>query len=121
MTKNKKNKKPNEDFKFSIEEVLGVIKESTKHDWCKAITKITWGDNPTTLDIRNINMNNNRIGKGISLSDEETNNLIDILLECDYGSLESLEKAINKKRKRFTINDKVNSQLKGQFIINIKV
>jgi len=119
MTKSKKRKKPNEDFKFTIEEVLGVIKESSKHDWCKAIAKITWDSNPTTLDVRNINMSNNRIGKGISLSDDEANSLIDILLECDYGTLEALEKAIDKKRKRFTISD--NSKFKGRLIINIKV
>jgi len=119
MAKGKKEKKSNEDFTFKIEEVLGVIKESSKHDWCKAIAKISWGDNPTTLDIRSINMGNNSIGKGISLSDDEANNLIDILLNCDYGSIETLEKVINKKRKRFTVSD--NLKFKGGLTINIKV
>ena len=96
-------KKDNDKFIFKIEEFLGVIKESSKHDWCKAVNRITWGDNPTTVDIRNVNMSNNKIGKGISLSDEEANRVIEILLDHDYGSIELLEKAINKKKKRFTV------------------
>jgi hypothetical protein len=100
---NNKKIKP-EDFKFEIEEVIGVIKESDKHDWCKAITKISWNKNPATIDIRNINMSENKVGKGISLSDEEADKLTNILLENDFGSLESLEKALKKKKDRFTIS-----------------
>jgi hypothetical protein len=86
-----------EDIKFEIEEFIGTIKESDKHDWCKAVAKISWNDSPATLDIRNMNMSQNRIGKGISLSDEEADKLTDIMLENDFGSLETLESALKRK------------------------
>lgn len=99
----KDKKKKNEEFRFEIKEFIGVLKESDKHDWCKAVTKITWNDNPPTIDIRNINMSQNKIGKGISLTDEEADRLVDILLKNDYGSLETLTKALERKKSRFTV------------------
>lgn len=91
------------EFTMEVEEFIDVLKESDKHDWCKAVARISWNGNPTTLDIRTMNMAQNRVGKGISLSDEEADRLVDILLESDYGSLESLENAIHRKKSRFTI------------------
>lgn len=99
----KDKKKKIEDFSFEIKEFIGVLKESDKHDWCKAVTKISWNDNPPTIDIRNINVSQNKIGKGISLTDEEADRLVDILLENDYGSLDILTKALERKRSRFTV------------------
>lgn len=92
-----------EDLSYEIEEFVGSLKESDKHDWVKAVAKISWNGNPATNDIRNINPADNRIGKGISLSNEETDTLVDILLEKDYGSLEVLEEAVKRKKARFTI------------------
>jgi hypothetical protein len=98
-----------EDFKFEVEEFIGTIKESDKHDWCKAIARISWNEKPATLDIRNMNLAQNKAGKGISLSNEEADNVVDILLDNDYGSLETIEKALKKKKNRFTISQAADS------------
>lgn len=111
-----------EEFKMDIEEFIGALKESDKHDWCKAVARISWNENPTTLDIRNINVAKNKAGKGVSLSNEETDRLVDILLDNDYGSLESLTKAINKKKSRFTISSEqvvFNENSKLKVVINL--
>jgi hypothetical protein len=94
-----------EDFKYNIESVLGSVKESPTSDWCKLVLRMTWNDNPSTLDIRNVKMNNDNkiIGKGISLSNEEADRLVEVLLDNSYGSLEALEKAIKKRRSFFTV------------------
>lgn len=91
------------DFSMEIEEFVGAIKESDKHDWCKAVARISWNGEPATVDIRNINVAQGKAGKGISLADEDVDRLVDILLDNDYGSLESLTEAINRKKSRFTI------------------
>lgn len=97
------------DFTMEIEEFIGVLKENDKNDWCKAVAKISWNGNPTTVDIRNFNMAQKKALKGISLSDEEADRLVDLLLENDYGSLDSLTKAIEKKKSRFTISSEANN------------
>jgi hypothetical protein len=91
------------EFSMEIEEFISVLKESDKHDWAKAVARISWNGNPTTLDIRSMNVAQNKAGKGISLSDEEADRLVDILLDNDYGSLESLTKAVDRKKSRFTV------------------
>lgn len=95
-------------FTYNIEEYIGSLKESTTHDWVKAVLRMSWNENPTTLDIRSVNMNQKRIGKGISLSNEEVDKLVNILLEEGYGSLEDLENAIKKKRNFFSIRDEID-------------
>lgn len=94
--------KINTEFSFELIELLGSLNE--KEGWSKSVVRIAWGENPVTIDVRNMNLTSKRMGKGISLSDEEADRLVDILLEKDYGSMEALEKALIKKRKRFTIN-----------------
>lgn len=67
------------DFSMEIEEFVGAIKESDKHDWCKAVARISWNGEPATVDIRNINVAQGKAGKGISLADEDVDRLVDIL------------------------------------------
>ena len=94
--------KPNNEFNYDLIEFLGSLNE--KEGWSKSVVRIAWGENPVTIDVRNMNLVAGRMGKGISLSDEEADKLVDILLDKDYGSMEVLERALNKKRKRFTIS-----------------
>lgn len=98
-------KKVDPDFKGEITEFIAPIKESDKHDWCKGVARIIWGDNPQTLDIRKMNMSQNRIGSGISLSDEEADSLCNILLDNDYGDIETIRKALERKESRFKLQD----------------
>lgn len=94
-------KKSKEDFTYSIEEFIAPLRESDKNDWVKGVARIKWGDNPTTLDIRNINLATNGAYRGISLSDEEADTLTNILLDEGYGSIEEIEKAVSKRKSMF--------------------
>ena len=112
------SKKDSGQFPFIIDEYIGSVKESDKHDWAKAVLRIKWDDNPSTLDIRNVNMAQNRIGKGISLSNEETDKLVSILLDNGYGTLQDLENALKKKKSFFTITDEFDED--DEYVIDIK-
>ena len=103
--------KENPEFTYKIESYIGSLKESDKHDWSKSVMRIAWGDNMATLDIRNVNMKDKRIGKGISLSDEEADKLTDILLENGYGSMECIKESLEKKKSIFTIADEIDAKL----------
>jgi len=118
----KKNVQPN-NFKFEIVELIGALKENDQHNWSKSVARIAWNDNPITLDIRHMNIPDNKVNKGISLTDEEVDKLITLLLDNDYGSLELLERAISKKRQRFTIdnNSDMNFINDDKYIIDIKM
>lgn len=107
------------DFKYNIDSYIGSIKESDKHDWCKAVLMMTWGENPPSLDIRNVNMAQHRIGKGISLSDEEVDRLVDILVENDYGSLETLRQAVAKREQIYSVSSEIDNMLDDTLVIDI--
>lgn len=110
-----KEKNDNQPF-AEIGDILGVVKESGTTDWSKVVAYFNWlsekkkGDKET-LDIRNYNFSSKQIGKGISLSSEEADRLTNILLENDFGSLEELEKAVERKRNFFTIKDEIDNTL----------
>ena len=101
-----KKKIRNKEIDFNVNEVLKILKECDNHNWCKGILDISWQDRESTIDIRTFNFETNTPGKGISLSDEEVDMLVDTLVEKDYGSLKSLENAVERKRNRFTVQDK---------------
>ena len=107
---------------YELDDIVDVIKESDVHDWVKAVLRISWNGNPSTLDIRSMNMKTKRIGKGISLSNEEADRLVAILLENDFGSLADLESAIKRKKDFFTITKTIDYKLnKDGYHIDIEV
>ena len=84
---------------YEITEILGVAspQEDLHTDWCKAVikslmTNLEDGSTEDGIDIRTINANTKRCGKGVRLSVEESHNVADILLQSGYGSMEVLEK-----------------------------
>lgn len=91
------------EFTSEIIEFMGSLKENASSDWCKAVARIAWNDNPSTIDVRNMNMSKNIIGKGISLSDEDADRLVNLLVEHDYGSTEVLEAAVRRRTSRYVI------------------
>ena len=92
MSKNKK------DFDNEIIEHIAVLKESDKYS--KEVVRMRWFDNPITVDIRMVNKTNDFIGKGISLSDEECDKLVDILLDRGYGSIDKIKEVLVKNMRR---------------------
>ncbi len=66
------------DIKFEIVEKVGVLSETDK-GWKKEINLVSWNDREPKYDIRDWDENHEKMGKGITLSEDEINKLKDIL------------------------------------------
>ncbi len=93
-----------QDFKFEVLEFYGNVR-GAEDNWGITVSKIRWGDDVPTINIRNTNLMKGIVGKGVALSDEETDTLVDVLLERDYGSVEAIEKALERRRNRFDYDE----------------
>lgn len=87
-----------EEFKHEVVEKIDTLKET--NNYSKEILRMIWGDNPITIDIRMVNKTNGFIGKGISLSEEECEKLVDILLDRGYGSMNKIKEVFLKNMRR---------------------
>jgi len=58
------------EFKYEIVEKIAVLSESSK-GWTKELNLISWNDRDPKYDIREWAPNGEKMGKGITLSDEE--------------------------------------------------
>lgn len=70
------------EFKFEIIKTMGVLSEGTK-GWQKEINMVSWNERKSKLDIRDWGPNHEKIGKGVSLNQEEFLKLKEILLAWD--------------------------------------
>lgn len=86
------------EFKSEVIERVATLKEG--NNYSKEVLRMIWNDNPITVDIRMVNKTNDFIGKGISLSDEECDMLVDILLDRGYGSIEKIKEVLVKNMRR---------------------
>ena len=86
------------EFKSEIVERVATLKES--NNYSKEVLRMIWGDNPITMDIRMVNKTNDFVGKGISLSDEECDMLVDTLLDRGYGSIDKIKEVLVKNMRR---------------------
>lgn len=86
---------------LEILELVGTISESDEHDWTKALIRCKWYGKDPVFDIRNINFNNNRVSKGITLTEDEITNLAHLLVEKDFMSVDELERNVTRMKKRF--------------------
>ena len=59
---------------FEIKECLGVLSENAR-GWTKELNLISWNDREPKYDIREWNPDHTRMGKGVTLSTEEFENL----------------------------------------------
>ena len=58
------------EFKHEIVEKIAVLSESSK-GWTKELNLISWNDREPKYDIREWSPDHSKLGKGITLSDEE--------------------------------------------------
>lgn len=65
-------------IKYEIVEHLEVLSE--KGEWRKELNKVSWNDRPPKYDIRDWNHDQGKMGKGITLSDEEAEILKEALI-----------------------------------------
>ena len=58
------------EFKYEVVERIAVLSESSK-GWNKELNLISWNDRERKYDIREWSPDGSKMGKGITLSDEE--------------------------------------------------
>lgn len=62
------------DIKFEIKEHIGTISESAK-GWTKELNLVSWNDAAPKYDLREWAPDHSKMGKGITLTEEEINKL----------------------------------------------
>lgn len=66
-------------FKYEILKKIATLSE--KGEWTKELNLVSWNDRPGKLDIRDWNHEEERMGKGVTLSEEEARELLEGLKE----------------------------------------
>ena len=66
------------DIKFEIVEEIGVLSEGSK-GWRKELNLVSWNDAAPKLDLRDWAPNHEKMGKGITLKEEEAKVLYRLL------------------------------------------
>ena len=66
------------ELKFEITERIGVLSENAK-GWTKELNKVSWNEREPKYDLREWNPDHSRMGKGITITDEEVETLKAIL------------------------------------------
>lgn len=62
------------EFKYEIVEKIALLSESPK-GWTKELNLVSWNDRDPKYDIREWSPGGEKMGKGITLSDEEVSQL----------------------------------------------
>ncbi len=70
-------------FTYEIQSNLGVLSES-ESGWKKEFKIISWNNNGPKYDIRDWSPDGQKMGKGITLSEEEMLNLKKIIEEISF-------------------------------------
>jgi hypothetical protein len=70
------------DIKFEIVNTVGVLSESSK-GWTKELNLISWNGREPKYDLRDWDPNHEKMGKGVTLTEEELKGLKQLLLEME--------------------------------------
>ncbi len=68
------------EIKYEVVKEIGVVSEGS-NGWTKEINLVSWNDREPVYDLRTWAPGKDRMGKGITLSAEEVQNLKKILTE----------------------------------------
>ena len=68
------------DFKYEIVKTLGVVSQPN-NGWIKELNLISWNNREPVYDLRTWDEAHERMGKGITLTEEDLKNLKDLLNE----------------------------------------
>lgn len=71
------------EIKCTTIEIIGIIRQST-NGWNKELRLVSWNDADPKYDIRDWSPDDEKMGKGITLTEEEARNLLG-LLEKHFG------------------------------------
>ena len=66
-------------IKYEITEKIAVLSE--RGTWSKEINKVSWNDRPPKFDLRDCNHEEGKMGKGVTLTEEEARTLMEALKE----------------------------------------
>ena len=66
------------DIKFEIKEEIGVLSESAK-GWKKELNLVSWNGREPKYDLRDWSENHEKMGKGLTLTEDEVKKLRNIL------------------------------------------
>ena len=86
-------KKEDKEFKYDILAEIGTVEEGSYQD--TIVKVISWNDGDPKLDIRKWNKDENKMGKGISISLDSVQKLKDLLEEVLEGSYETPNDSID--------------------------
>lgn len=70
------------DFNYEIIEAFGVLSTSPS-GWTKELNLVSWNDRPPKFDLRDWSPDHEKMGKGITLTNEDVQSLKDILKDVD--------------------------------------
>jgi hypothetical protein len=68
------------DFKYEIQEIFGIVSESS-NGWTKELNLISWNGGKPKYDLRDWAPEHEKMGKGITLTEQELKTLYDIIGE----------------------------------------
>ena len=71
-----------QEFSYEIVEEIAVLSENNK-GWRKELNLVSWNDRPAKLDIREWSPDHEKMGKGVTLTEEEGNALKKLLIEME--------------------------------------
>ena len=68
------------EIKYEIVKALGVLSEGS-NGWNKELNLVSWNGRAPKYDIRDWDEDHEKMGKGITLSENEMKNLVDLINE----------------------------------------
>ncbi len=68
------------EIKYEIQEEIGVLSESSK-GWKKEFNKVSWNGGAAKYDLRDWAPEHEKMGKGVTLTNDEARALYEILKE----------------------------------------
>lgn len=66
------------DIKYEIKKEIGVLSENAK-GWRKEINLVSWNGREPKYDIRDWAPNHEKMGKGITLTEDEVKKLVELM------------------------------------------
>ena len=73
-------------FEYEIIENLGIL-STNQSGWTKELNLISWNGRPPKFDIRDWSPDHEKMGKGLTFSNEELKELQEIISEIDLKRL----------------------------------
>lgn len=73
--------KDNKEFKYEVIRTIGVLSTNEKTGWRRLLRLISWNGGEAKYDLRDWSPDDEKMGKGVSLTREEAKKLIPLLNE----------------------------------------